>query len=448
MHLGLETYAPTLIYMGAIVAFFLSIFWNPRIGLYFLVPLLPMQTLRYRLHELPLGEKLVDVILLGVLIGLLIHEERPVFASSRVNKIVIVISILTYIALWEGSFFQNLPVPLSFLDPRFSDWKNFIEMMALLFIAGAALRTPKHMAIMVVLMCLSVLLVNRSFHQTMSGRDFSQFSYGLRDAGPLGYAGENGMGAFQAQCAVFLIGLSAFARKIWVRLGLLFVALTCVYSLVFTFSRGGYLGFLVGVLVLGIIKERKLLPILALLLLVWQGIVPNAVRERVQMTYSEGEGLDSSAQERVDLWEDAISVIKLNPVLGAGFDTYKYMGRVGDFRDTHNYYLKVFVETGLVGLLILLWLIAASCKLSWQLFRATDDPVLSALGCSLLATMCCSAVLNLFGDRWTYLQVNGFLWVLLGMAARGVLIAEQGREVTPTMETAAAGSEAAHVWPL
>ena len=425
MHIGISTYAPLLMYVGAIVAFFLSIVWKPQIGIYYLVPLLPMQTARYWLHTFPLGEKLIDILLLGVLIGLIIHSKRPIFISSPLNKIIVIFSVITFLGLWEGSFLQSLPLPISYLDPRFSDWKNYVEMMFIFFFSAAALKTRRDAAIVLVLVCLSVLVVNRSYHGTMSGRDFSQFSYELRDAGPLGYAGENGMGAFQAEIIVFLIGLSAFVRRKAVRIALWAVALTSVYSLILTFSRGGYAGFLIGLLVLGLIRERKLLLVLGVLLATWQGIVPNAVRERVFMTYEQGEGLDSSAEERVVIWEDALNVITHNPVLGAGFDTYEFMGRVGDYRDTHNYYLKVLLELGFVGLFVFFWLIASACRLSWELFRTAHDDLLSGVGCALFATLICAAVVNFFGDRWSYIQVNGFLWVFMGIVARGLWLVKQ-----------------------
>src|SRR6267142_770073 len=425
MHLGISTYAPLLIYVGAIIAALLSIFRNPRIGLYFLVPLLPMQTVRYWVHPYPFGEKLVDILLLSVLIGLLVHSEKPVFVGSSLNKVILIFCVLTFLALWEGSFLQDLPLPISFSDERFSNWKNYVEMMSIFFVAAAALRTPKQMTITLILVCISVLVINRSYHSTISGRDYSKFSDELREAGPLGYAGENGMGAFQAQMAVFLLGLTTFWKKKSVRLGLWGAAITCVYCLIFTFSRGGYLGLLVGILVLGIIRERKLLLCLAVLLFVWEGILTNAVRERVFMTYQEGQGLDSSAQERVAIWTDAVDVITHNPVLGRGFDTYEFMGRVGPYRDTHNYYLKLLVEMGFVGLLVFLWLFASAAGLAWRLFRNANDPLLQAIGCALFATIVCAATVNLFGDRWSYLQVNGFLWLFLGMAARGVWLQQE-----------------------
>jgi putative inorganic carbon (HCO3(-)) transporter len=433
MHLGIYHLYPLVLYIGAIAAFLLSLLWKPEIGLYYLVPLLPMQTTRYWLHSYFLGEKLVDILLLGVLIGLFVRRERPVFVASPLNKILVTLFVLTYFSLWQGAFYLGGQLPISYLDPRFSDWKNYVEMMLLFFVAAAAIKTPRKMTILLVLMSLSVLQINRTYHNTVGDRDFSHFSYDLRDAGPLGYAGENGMGAFQAQTAVFFIGLAAFAKRRAVKLGLWGIAATCVYCLVLTFSRGGYLGFLTGLLVLGVVKERKLILLVAIILISWQSFVPGAVRERVLMTYQVGQGLDTSPQldssvgERVTLWQDALEVIHQNPAVGTGFDTYKYMGRT-DYTDTHNYYVKVLLEMGILGLTMFVCLLSRASTISWRLFRQSRESFLSGLGCAVFAMCICAFIVNLFGDRWTFLQVNGFLWVLLGFTARGLLLEKQPAE--------------------
>lgn len=431
MFIGLHGFAPLIMYIGGIIAFLLSVFWKPQVGLYYLVPLLPMQTVRDWLHrpELPLGEKLVDILLLGVLIGLFLHRaERQIFVSSPLNKVLMVMFVLTYLSLWQGAFYLGGPLPISFDDPRFSAWKNYVEMFLLFFVAAASIRTRKQMAIVIGLMCISVLMVNRNYLSTVGSRNFSHFSYELRDAGTLGYAGENGMGAFQAEFAIFLVGLAVFAKKPVLKLGLLAIALYSLYCLELTLSRGAYAGFLLGLLVLGLIKERKILILLVILLVSWQSLVPNAVTERVTMTYQQGEGLDSSAGERVAIWQDALQVFNEEPILGTGLNTYAYMGRVGPYTDTHNYYLKVLMETGVVGFLIFLWLLGVGCKISWRLFRRARDPIMSALGCGFFAMLICTIVVNFFGDRWTFLQVNGFFWVLLGLVARGLHVVNQENE--------------------
>lgn len=435
MHFGFSTYGPVLIYVGTIVSFILSVAWRPQIGMYFLVPLLPMQTARYWVHGYPLGEKLVDVLLLGVVIGLIIHSKSPRILPSPLNKVLIIFFAVTYFALWEGSFFVHAPLPVALDDPRFSDWKNYVEMMLIFFIAASAIRTPKQMVLLIALMLSSVVVVNRSYHGVVGDRDLSQYSDSLREAGALGYAGENGMGAFQAEMAIFFIGLACFIKNTVRRVVLFGVAITCVYCLLLTFSRGGYLGFLVGLLVLGIIRERKLLIVLAILLVSWQALVPNAVRERVLMTYQQDGSLDSSAEERVTIWQDALDVITRNPLLGTGFDTYAYMGRVGAYKDTHNYYLKVFLELGFIGLAVFIWQLRLAGKMAWQLFRASADRELSSLAGAFFAMLICAAVVNFFGDRWTYLQVNGFFWVLLGLIARGLLIVRQ-EQIVPEVVAA------------
>src|SRR5437588_8829416 len=117
MHVGMRALESLVMYIGDIVPFVLSTVWKPLIGLYYLVPLLPLQTARYWLHSYPLGEKLVDILLLGVLVGLFLHRaERQIFDSSPLNKILLVISVLTYLSLWQGAFYLGGPLPISFDD--------------------------------------------------------------------------------------------------------------------------------------------------------------------------------------------------------------------------------------------------------------------------------------------------------------------------------------------
>ena len=72
-HFGLEGYLGLIIYVGGIIAFLLSVFWRPQAGLYFLMPLIPLQTLRYTAHGFTWGEHLVDIVMLGVMIGMLFY---------------------------------------------------------------------------------------------------------------------------------------------------------------------------------------------------------------------------------------------------------------------------------------------------------------------------------------------------------------------------------------
>lgn len=424
MHFGLgldlTSYSTYPMYIGAIVAFLLSVFWRPEIGLYYLVPTLPMQTLRLRLHQMPMGEKFIDFLLLGTIIGALVRSANW---KTPLNRLLLITGIVYFISLFRGSFYIGAPLPIWITDPRFSDWKNYMVLPVLFLTVAAVIKDVTKMKILIVLMVLSTLLVNRSFYSTTSGRDYTHFSYEVRDAGPLGYAGENGFAAFEAQMGIFLIALYTCQRRVLVKAAIVGALVTIIYCLFFSFSRGGYFGFLVGILFLGIVKDRKLLVLLVCFLFFWQVLTPVAVQERVLMTHQEGQ-LDASAGDRVRIWEDALSILNQDIFLGKGFITYKYMHRVAQYEDTHNLYLKFLVETGIVGLSLLLWLWAKAYRMSFRLFRISDDPFVSSIGLGLAAWTVAAVVLNLFGDRWTYIEVTGFFWTLLAFVVRGLKLGE------------------------
>src|SRR5215472_14882803 len=112
MHFGLEQYAPLLLYIGMFVTFLASVFWRPSLGIYLLVLTLPLQTGRYLLQTFPLGAQFVDILLLGVILGLLVQKKfvRP---KTNLTGVLLLFAVFCYFSLWEGSFFLNAPLPLS-----------------------------------------------------------------------------------------------------------------------------------------------------------------------------------------------------------------------------------------------------------------------------------------------------------------------------------------------
>ncbi|HOL71495.1 MAG TPA: O-antigen ligase family protein [Bryobacteraceae bacterium] len=425
-HLGLEPLVNLLFPLVCVAGFLLSIFWNPRIGLYVLVPLLPLQTVRYRLHAYPLGTLFVDLMLLGILLGLK-RVGLPAFPKTGFNRILAVYTVFTYVWLWRGMFHLGSAPPLWFDDRRLQDWKNYVVMFLLMFLTVSAIRTKRQMQLLLLAMAAGVFLLDKYYLATMSGRDFSQFSYATRYAGAMGYAGENGFAAFQAQIGTFLLGFLLSAPGLLAKTGAASLLGMTVLCLLYALSRGGYAAFLFGCLFLGVTKNRLILAGLVAFLVSWQALVPPAVRERVYMTVSE-EGLDSSAASRLGLWEEAMQVFDSNPVIGTGFNTYAYRENPGGFRDTHNMYVKVLVETGVIGISIFLWLLWKMYRAGRRLYKTGRDPFFRGLGLAFAGLMASAALVNFFGDRWTYLQVSGYTFVLLGLVVRAQQIEDEEEE--------------------
>jgi O-antigen ligase len=309
-------------------------------------------------------------------------------------------------------------------------------LMPLLFLlVTATVKDVRQMKFIVLLMCLAVFVMDKSFWDAVKDRDFSSFSRDLQEGGSMGYAGVQGLAAFNAQYTWFLVALAGALQKRLLKLACLGLAVFAATCVMYSFSRGGYVALLAGWVFVGIAKYRKLLVILMLFAVSWASLVPNAVRDRVLMTYDPNDGsIDHSAAVRVELWNDAIDLFQSNPLLGTGYGTYAFMKRLYNYADTHNIYLKALVETGVIGFALLLGLLGRSLYLGCRLFRRARDPFFSALGLGLAAWIVCTATANLFGDRWTYFQINGYLWLLAGLIARGFMIESRGEATKPSPE--------------
>ena len=314
INFGLEGFLGEGLYFLAIVVICYSMFKRPMAGLYVLVPLIPLQTIRYRLNEYPLGGSLVGILLLAVMIGLQMKRKSP-FAKTPWNILLLTYCGFTFISLCLGSLYLKMPLPfLSGNDARFSDWREYILMPLFLFVVAAAVENRKQITILILLMCLGGLALDKSYWSTIADRDFSAYSDDLRDAGAMGYAGVNGLAAFEAQFAAFLVALATFERKRLLKYGYYILTLLSCVCLMFSLSRGGYAALMAGFLFLGLVRQRKLLLLMVLFGLVWGSVVPNAVRERITMTYDDKNGgLDHSSETRVDLWEDAMKVFESEP---------------------------------------------------------------------------------------------------------------------------------------
>ncbi len=291
-------------------------------------------------------------------------------------------------------------------------------LIPLIFVAaGMVIEDRKAVRTIVILTAISLLFIDRSSLLESMSRTWATFDENKRDGGPLAY-GSNQTAAFLVQFGMFFWGFIQFVKRKKVKLAGYAIVATTLLAAMYTFSRAGYLAVIVSVLILGILKDRKLLLVLGAFLLTWQTIVPTAVRERVNMTQNSSGELEASAQERVNLWQDAEKSIIRSPIVGEGFATFQMQEHVADLKDTHNWYVKVMVETGIIGMIMALFLLQQVLSVSFRLFRRATDPLYQGLGLGLFLATCASIVANFFGDRWTYVEITGLLWILVAAALR------------------------------
>jgi O-antigen ligase len=164
-------------------------------------------------------------------------------------------------------------------------------------------------------------------------------------------------------------------------------------SIMLTQSRGGILALAtVGTLLLLQHRKRAQTFVLTLLAIGTLAITaPVGVWSRMtKLASADTENLgeiDSSAEQRFELWKVAAAVARDHPVFGVGFGAYELANaayvRTGQFsflargrRVAHNSYLTLLAETGIFGFLLFMGFLVSLFRMALSRARELDvvDP--------------------------------------------------------------------------
>ena len=420
---GLSKLVGPIIFFAFVPAFFLTLFYRIEIGIYFLVPFLPLQNILNYANNFPFGKDINDLMILAMIIRWIYDKQKSgekILTLEAVNWPIFFIILWTFVQLWRGAQFLGMHAPIG-LDPRVMAWKNLLMLPVLYFIVVNNIKNRRQVEILLVLMCLTMIVLFRNFYVASGSRDLSEYS-NWRFIGGGGQAlSGNAFGVFLGQFTIIPLVLMLFSSKTWHKAFFGFTASLTTYCLLFSFSRSGYLAGAATLVFLGLAKDRRVLAVLVVLVLFWQALLPHSVVQRLAMT-SIDDPADATAQERFGMWQMAKGIIAEHPIAGIGFFTTPFLKvKSTGFNQTwasfHSSYLEQTVETGFIGLALYLAFFLVGIGYGWKLYKVADDKLLQGLGLGFAG--CVFGVLagNIFGSYWNYVNVMAFYWVLLGVVA-------------------------------
>lgn len=436
--LGLTKIIPPVLYGLGIFAVLLTLLYRIEIGILLSVLLLPLENVLRYLYIFPLGKDFLDILLLATLIKWILNKSKSdytFFEKTPLTLPLVLLVIWSYIALWNGTIHYDLPYPINPHDPRFQAWKNVMMMPLLYFIIINNVKDERYIKILLMLMCVSFAYSGNNFYrESASSRSAEGFSWGLKSAsGTMVYLNTNSLGAYFSQytllfTVIFLSDNNKFRGALF---GL--TTLYGYYGVIYSFSRGAWIALAVGLTFLGLVRYRIILFILLVIFSSWREILPPSVIDRIDTTVTEEGELESSAHGRIDYFEQGSEkFFSMNPLIGGGFATIKYVGLKGDSgktaNDPHNGYLEILLEQGIVGLGIFLWLFFSCIKAGWKLYKTSDDRFYRGLGLGFTVCVISAMVSNLTGDRWSYVQIMGYFWVVMALVARSQKIVETKKD--------------------
>lgn len=205
----------------------------------------------------------------------------------------------------------------------------------------------------------------------------------------------------------------------------------CAVALGLTYSRSGWLGFVLAAVVFLAFWNWKLLPLLAVLGLCCIPLLPESIYNRI---LTIGNTKDSSTSYRFAIYGASGTLMKDYWLRGVGLgsdilkQTFKGYPPMfdGNFPiHTHNNYLQMWAETGLFGALAFLGTLLYQLKTGVKAYLSCGDRRVRNLLAAAVAGFCGILLISVAEYTWFYPRNMFFYWFLFGVIAAGVKLSRQ-----------------------
>jgi len=313
------------------------------------------------------------------------------------------------------------------ISPAYSFYEfrsQFLKQIILFFIVINNIKTNKQILRIVYILAISACVfsiygIYGYFNNTLTeyGRATGAFDSYSRSA------------MYCALVIPLILTVFFHTKNKYIKLVLILSAVLTGILLVLTFTRGPWAMLFVTLLILLFRKSKKILiAFLAALLLL--GIFYKPVTGRVKFTFEFKEGINRALSGRLTLWHNSLQIIKEHPMLGVGYGPnifrkmylhpeYKFYTTdpCGNFQqsDAHNLYLQIPIETGIVGLLVFMYLLVRYIEYAYKSYKQTKDyfrkDMLSTIFLTIIGFLVCSISGYFYEDRiglmfWLYMAMS------------------------------------------
>ncbi len=193
----------------------------------------------------------------------------------------------------------------------------------------------------------------------------------------------NIFGSLLVMAAPSAAALMYYCKKGWLKfLGLCLTGAICL-SILFTFSRGAWVGLVLAIVIFSLYIDKRLLGIMGIAMAAVLVAVPS-ITSRLTYLFTNDYAEASAVGGRALRWEVGRTLLHENsPWLGFGLGRFggavamnnQVLDKTEDFEYFYmdNYYLKTLVEMGYVGIILYLLSLAAFVFLAIRAVRACGE---------------------------------------------------------------------------
>ena len=377
----------TLALAGGLVVFVLT-FFSTEIGLYILIfsMLLSPEFIVGATEGASLGrgvtlrldDFLIVIIGFSWLAKMAINKDLGLFLRTPLNKPIAFYLTLCLVSTLLGVIYARVHLMTGFLFVL-----KYFQYIIVYFMAANHLKDKKQLQNYVWAMLLTCAVV--------SVMGMAQVPSGERVSAPFeGAVGEpNTFGGYLVFMICICAGIYLAASSFRHQLGCAFLILLFSAPLFYTQSRSSYLAAIPAVASFIWLSKKRfwVLPFILLIAFTLPYIAPRPAVERVAYTFTQGRDrtdvvtiagvkLDTSTSARINSWKEAVKDLSRHPILGYGVTGYKFVDAQ---------YVRVAAETGLLGLVFFLFLMATIFREGLRVHKSAKDLFHKGLAAGFLA---------------------------------------------------------------
>ena len=383
-----------------------------------LVFLIPLQNIY--LGKIPsLGGGMNILNILMVLAFFATIQIRETCFKNDLNKFIVWMAVIYFLSWVNSGVFLGVYEPRSIFA-----LKDVLFSYLFFFVVYKSCDTLPQLKKVFWATVLPLPYMFKVYYTNLSWMGFSSYSDKLRlNGGTFMSLGSNEINGFYATYTFVVLSVAFSTSKRLPRYFLIICGMMNLYCIIYGFSRGAYLAVIIGLVVWAVVSSKVKRLLVGLSLFFFVGIVgvqvfPKATVERFEMSFNKEEDRDRSAQSRFEFWDIAFDYYVKNPVLGIGYGSFPKVNPAG--LDTHNYYVKVMVENGSIGLIVFFLFLNSCWKKIRELHLVAVDPFLKAFAVGMVPCMIAMLIGNLFGDRFTHYPLISYFYVYMAIVMKGI----------------------------
>ena len=231
----------------------------------------------------------------------------------------------------------------------------------------------------------------------------------------------NTLGGYLAFLILICLALAMTLPNYRSRISYFLIAAFLFVPFLFTLSRASYLGFIPGLALVLLLNHQRIvsysLIALALTVLIFPNVFPQAIRDRVTFTWTQtarpgqvvlfGQRLDTSTSARLQSFQVATEDFYKEPLFGYGVTGWRFIDAQ---------YFRTLLETGVFGLFALFFLFYKLFLLGLERFRhSSEDPFSRGLAIGFLGGFVCLLFHAIGSNTFIIVRIMQPFWLVVGL---------------------------------